>query len=169
MKDAQRGKLYRWERQALWPGRVHFSDKPELTLAQLQQIVEKAWRAYGMAAPAPRVEAGRNSRYDHATGSRHRIKLPPWAQNVTVLLHELTHAMLRWHNGDYSHGPGFARLHIELRVWVLKDDRRALLQSARRSRLKIGALQDAPKRRGGLRAPRIPQSVSKSLHSDRQG
>lgn len=107
-RDYQRAKLYRWERDHVFP------KLPQtLSLDACETLVLKAYRWWERPSglnwrwSPPLVTDGRGRR--HACGSREIIKLPRWARTVPVVLHECAHGM-----SDDKHGPAFVRVYIEL-------------------------------------------------------
>lgn len=121
--------------------------------------------AWSNAFP-PRVVPGRNSKRDHATGSATTIKLPPWAREPVIVIHELTHSMIGHQFGSgfvARHGPRFVRLEIELLSWACGMSKRDLIQSARRYAVKIGPMVHCPRRqarsKGGFAAEGVKFKV----------
>lgn len=165
--DTQRGKLYRWERFAVYP-RIDFQKMGPLTIRQCQAIVNQTCEAYSIAFP-PRVVAGRDAARDAATGSVRKIKLPNWALDPYILLHELTHSILGIKGyGCEHHGPRFARLFIELVSWGLGHSKADLLRTARRHRVRVAAPDQVPQRAGRRRPHPLLVAETKRREASRQ-
>ena len=141
-RDAQRSKVYRWERLAIdkWP--VGVTQPPALTLAECQALVNRIWRNHSPRFPEGRVWAGkimynapkvRHSRGTWAWGGLNWIKLPPWARDPRVVCHEVGHALVY---GD-RHGPTYVRVYIELLARYCGADRTELAASAKEAGVKV--------------------------------
>ncbi len=106
MRDSQRAKVYRAE-MILRPyrpeGEGDFSSIEEVR-AWVQKLCRSAWfrRRYGLVwAPVKWKRSGA------ATGGYAGLKLPRWAWNKPVVLHELAHCIVRdgtngWHGCEFA-------------------------------------------------------------------
>lgn len=110
-RDSQKQKVYEWD--------SHFR-QDHLTLAQCQELVNKACAAHGVRPP--KVQAGRGYTAYYKP-MYNLITLPPWAQNSATVLHEVSHAVIdkkfsrfpvKSEDAPASHGPEFARVLLEL-------------------------------------------------------
>jgi len=135
LRDSQRSRVYRWEREWLLEG-------PEMTLDECRALVEKVCRAFGRDA-FPRLKDGRGTRRAKATIGC--ISLPRWARRPQIVLHETAHTLLprivSVNGGHYflpPHGPEFVRLLIELLVRYHNEDRSELTRLARKEGIKVG-------------------------------
>ena len=94
MRDNQKSKVYGWERQFQ---NSHFIDiksgnercHDELTLKECERLVKTVCR-YFKVTRIPSVTDGRGCRSAYWF-SHWEIKLPKWARQETVVLHELAH------------------------------------------------------------------------------
>lgn len=126
-RDAQRGRLYRWEDAVIAPsaagGAVRFADA--------QQIVDGIWADQGLAFP-PKVEPlPRQARRLQADASRLVIRLGPTSPCWQVL-HEIAHAMTSTVDGDsVGHGPAFVGIYVRLLARYLRMPAQDLLVSLR--------------------------------------
>lgn len=107
MRDNQRSKVYKWERDLLLPN----SAQSTLTLKECQQLIKRVYKLYDK--PAPRLADGRGTRI--ARGSRRRISLPKWAREGWTVLHECAHGLTDWYAPRSApHGPEFVAIFAEL-------------------------------------------------------
>ncbi len=129
LRDYQRAKLYRWERDQVF---VRFPD--EFSLAECRGVVAAAYIWWERPKPGnrnwlpPEVTDGRGRR--HACGSRAVIKLPRWARTLPIVLHECAHGM-----SEDKHGPHFVRAYVELLVKFTGFERDDLNRSLAKARL----------------------------------
>jgi hypothetical protein len=102
--------VYRWEQSVIRP-----EDKVYLSREECRALVERVFSDYNYYGFEPDVIFRGTSR-TRATGSRNRISLPPWAMRVSVVLHEVAHALgdRRLVSAHAWHGPEFVRLYCEL-------------------------------------------------------
>ena len=86
-------------------------------------------------------------------GSRygHRIIIPTWAFNKTVVLHEVAHYIHFKEIGsikydtDPSHGPIFTRIWLDLVAHFMKSNRAELVRNAKAAKLKVAPRNLLPK------------------------
>lgn len=107
--DKQQDAVYAWE----WEG-LNLPDTEDWIPAQVQRFINRVWRAY-FDSPPPQFDDGRGRSTAYARGD-FTLCLPRWARNRSLVLHELTHAML-WKISPRlveGHGPEYVRLYIEL-------------------------------------------------------
>jgi hypothetical protein len=150
-RDAQRGKVYKWEDKQLKG--VLLKDSPEFTrqlsLDECRELVEQAYERYGR--PAPEIKDGRRTRI--ARGDRFTINLPRWARTVWTVLHEVSHGIAQYYAPeDVAHGRTFARVYFDLLVTFCRlspATLRASMVAARIKRAEAGAC--APPKRTALR------------------
>src|SRR4051812_28459114 len=133
-RDAQRQRLYRWERSAIGRG-----DK--LPVLQAIELVAAVWVAecarYGRAGvPVPEVVVSRRNRPSaaHACAMDHQIVLGVIATCKEVILHEVAHMLSP---AEEAHGPRFVGILIGLLSRHLQHDAQALLRSALAAGLRV--------------------------------
>lgn len=130
-RDFQRAKVYRWER-----AHVHTMLRPSpLPLAECSDLVREVFYWYEkplvtLGWAPPQVTDGRGRR--HACGSRDVIKLPRWARQRTIVLHECAHGM-----ASDGHGPEFMARYIELLEEFASMDVTELVASARLAGVRV--------------------------------
>ena len=127
-RDTQRAKVYAAEISVDWARHDRLIVKRFRSIADAEHFAEAVFRSEWFAARAPHlrqltVVAGeRASRRATCTTkpgtvagtSVSRIRLPPWARNRQVILHEMAHAMAWRPVPPAHHGPEFCRALIEL-------------------------------------------------------
>jgi len=123
MRDFQRARLYRAEREALgedpWMKRLSFEE--------CRQLVQSAARY--VRGPVPKVVYYARR---YATASAHEIILPRWAWIPWIVLHEYAHLLTR-----DGHGPEFAGTYLRLvRRFMGKEAADALRKAYRLCRVK---------------------------------
>ena len=129
-RDSQRAKVYKWERESLFP-----RDRVHLSLEDCKDIVSDAFDLYGI--PTPTVADGRGTRW--ARGSLRRINLPIWARTLPVVLHESAHGITsRFDATAAPHGPLFVRIYIDLASRFMDIPISDLRRSARAKRIRVG-------------------------------
>lgn len=157
-RDSQRSKLYKAER-AVW--KEH--GKPLPTVPDIDRYLDALYasKRFAKAFPKavwwkrPRVTDGRGRRAACAVGT-HTLKIPVWARNSFVVIHELAHVItLVYYAGNFpaSHGWQFAMVYLELiRITHGRKAHADLKQSFRQHRVKFKAprakrvLSDAQRR-----------------------
>lgn len=94
----------------------------DVPMAVLQRLAGYVWASESVQRPAPRVVAGRGTPADGLAGGSTgytsyeqagKIVLARTQRNVSVLLHELAHAM---HPRGYHHGPAWLATYKRLLV-----------------------------------------------------
>ena len=127
-RDSQRAKVYAAETSVEWARHDRLILKRFRTIVDAELFAESVFRSPWFASRAPHlvqltVVAGeRSSKRATCTTkpgkvpgtSVSRIRLPPWARNRQVVLHELAHAMVWRPEPPAHHGPEFCRALIEL-------------------------------------------------------
>ncbi len=131
-RDAQRQKVYAWERAHVWP---LFADAThQLTLPACERLVQRVFQRYGQKAP--KVYNGRGKR--NASWSLYGIQLPRWARTTWVVLHECAHGLQHvFAPDDPHHGAAFMGLYLELLHRFGKVPRRQLQRSAQAAGLQV--------------------------------
>lgn len=128
-RDTQRKRVYAAERVLDDYGRIE-------NVSEIQVYVNKIWASkwarkhFRMACAcfSPLVADGRGTRI--ARGGWQRLNLPRWARTKTVILHELTHALLP--DEGASHGWQFAKAYLDIVRHVLGREAAAKLKAAYR-------------------------------------
>ena len=160
VRDAQKGKVYLWERHMVWNynGNSRYptlSSAPNpMTIDQSKELVERAvkwwWRVTDEAhitptRRVPRVRDGgrrRSKAYYRPLG--HVISLPEWARYPEVILHECAHCILHQHgylgSCDGGHGAYFLRIYIQLLKKFMGMNSKLLARSARASGIEVKSL-----------------------------
>jgi len=115
MKDFQKSKVYRWEREVVAPRALN-----TVLFEQAQMFVDGVFMAHGLLFP-PRAElmpnqATRVFAQANRTVLQIREKTPAW-----IILHELAHTLTMAHDGPEGdgHGPDFVGMYIKLLDRVL--------------------------------------------------
>lgn len=112
-RDHQWRAVYNWEYYCLRPKdryREHF------TIEECQAFVTQVYRRMNLPDP-PRVTTRRHDRSAAYHPDENELRLPKWARNAVVILHELSHAIL-WKEKKFAadHGPEFVRTFMDLLV-----------------------------------------------------
>lgn len=129
-RDSQRSKVYRWERDKIFP-----MDKELLLLDDCKSLIEEVFDRY--ALPMPDVADGRGT--TRARGSTNRINLPRWARTRPVILHESAHGIAdRFDATSAWHGPLFMRIYIDLIHRYMGKPITEIRRSARERRIRVG-------------------------------
>lgn len=139
LRDYQRARVYRWEAAHVFPfasRRLDLAFCRALVLevylfAEGQQARLAGWRP-------PEVTDGRGRR--HACGSREVIKLPRWARNLAVVLHECAHGL-----APDRHGPLFVGTYVELLVRFAGLSRARLLTTLAQARVDVAEVVAGPR------------------------
>lgn len=110
LRDSQRKKVYDWE---------SVGSVPTLTLDECEALVAKAYARFGLTWQG-RIADGRGRR--KAGGRYQYVTLPRWGRRPDVVLHEAAHGiadqLARRASLDIAaHGPEFAYVVLQLRVW----------------------------------------------------
>ena len=114
-RDAQRSKVYAWERAAVAP---HFKNTKELTLDECKELARQLYGARVV------VKDGRGCRSALAYTSRRvaTIGLPKWARTPWVVAHEVAHWKAhRIDKGAPAHGGIFMAEYCKLLAEVGLD------------------------------------------------
>lgn len=109
MRDSQRSAVYAWER-ALEERFPHL--KTKMSLEECGELIARVWEDHRPGQTPPQLGDGRRRRT--ACGSRHSICLPRWARHPSVVLHEVAHGLAAFVAPGPAHGPGFARVFLDL-------------------------------------------------------
>ncbi len=158
-RDSQRSALYAWERRLFVHGE-------KMTLDECKALVRRVWEAYvnpTCSKPVPNVRAGADRHSAHAWGCV-EIKLPKWARNPQVVLHEVAHAAInafdatqtapkekRWR--VQSHGPEFVLVFVELLVAFAGEDRARLLAELTKGKRQVRIASTLPWKKAPVKAP----------------
>ena len=146
LRDSQRAKLYRAERDVVPRGQTFISVAD--MQAYVDRLVQSAWFAgrwrychQGAHGHPFLVTDGRGRRRACCTGRT--IKMPLWARSELFLLHELAHGINCWEHCDVrTHGWRFASILLDLvRHCMGKDTAAALRESFRRHRVRYTKLR----------------------------
>jgi hypothetical protein len=133
MRDSQRSKLYTAESVLNNYGGADTFCSIGDAQAWVDNITRRAWyRRRFPSATRVTVRAGRKG--TAATGGYGKIKLPPWAMNKAVALHELAHNAA---GPGAKHGWRFAATFRVLARFVFgKEAERALVESFRKHKVR---------------------------------
>jgi hypothetical protein len=128
-RDNQRQRVYDWEGCAK-------TGKRDLGLSHCQALVDDAYARFGLPYPA-RVEDGRGRR--NASGGIDKVKLPRWARNEEIVLHEAAHGITDRLYGVHlpGHGPEFVLVLMDLLAWRKLATKREMRATAKEHRVKI--------------------------------
>ena len=149
-RDSQRAKLYRAENEC-WPVRTRIKNGeavPEIPWEDVRAIVggitTSDWwyqrLGYGKVPEAADrhsvyVGDGRGGTWARAGG--YGIKLPRWARQLPVILHELSHVLtgIRYRRVDHAaHGREFAKTFLEMVTrWMGPDEAARLRECFRKN------------------------------------
>lgn len=160
MRDSQRGKVYAWEREVLYPTLVlhgyAYQDQGALySLDQCEAIVTKARARYGLSAlPVGDGSFRRRGMYLN----RGRVELPRHTRHIGYVCHEATHsivaALLYGHRA--AHGPEFVRVFLDvLDALVPHFPMRELRTSLRDRRIRVATTSAVPRPRPARVAARL--------------
>lgn len=158
IRDSQRSKLYKAERNVWW---FHGAGAEEKSLGEIKDLVKEIltsrWYGnYWQNLPECDVEASRNKRgpieHIHVLDGRGRrrarggrplgalrgsIALPRWARNRWIMLHEIAHV---FQTEEPSHGRQFARIYLDLvKRWISPGASKLLRDSYRTHKVKYMA------------------------------
>lgn len=123
-RDAQRSKVYAWERSEFgW-------DRDYLELHECQALAESIW-------PGVKVTDGRGRRIACAVPQENVIKLPKWARIKWAVLHEVAHLVV-WDGRRAAHGREFMAEYLDLLASHYKRDKDMLWDSALSVGLRVG-------------------------------
>lgn len=144
VRDQQRQKLYNAERAAGLVKSEYDEGVPDPELRTLSQVstylteVQKTpWFFQRFGRPRQiELTDGRGARRAAAMGYGSAIRLPVWARQKSVVLHELAHVLC---NKGAPHGPEYARTYLELVGKYLGAEEGKKLRAAfREHRVKVG-------------------------------
>lgn len=108
-----------------------------MSLAECERLARRAAKHYGVIGF--KVRDGRGARF--ARGGMRGIKLPVWARQPVVVLHETAHMIAARRGLADAHGPLFMRLFIQLLATYAGQEEAALIRSARAQRIKVAGRQ----------------------------
>lgn len=135
LRDSQRLKMYKWEREL----RKQYGVEPTLSMEECAALVKKICKDF--FGVAPRVTDGRGRRSACYKQQANVICLPKWSRSAVVVCHEVAHWVYRHNNRVESHGAEFMRTFIEILAIharsEIKASKEALIASAIDSRLKV--------------------------------
>jgi hypothetical protein len=121
MKDSQRSKVYKWERE-IW---AMVDLKATLTLDECKSLIREMHRDADISLACrftfPSVLDGRGNRRASYNQTRHQIKLPRWARSKWVVCHEYAHYLVDSTKYE-AHGAEFVSALIALLVRYAKDE-----------------------------------------------
>jgi putative metallohydrolase (TIGR04338 family) len=131
-RDAQRARVYRAD------GRLVEIAKPLPEMTDLRRYVRRVWALkrvqaafpQATALPLPTVSDGRGRR--SAGGNLRGIKMPLWARNEAVTLHELAHTItLRTHGPLVAaHGWQYCAIYLRLTLYAMGREAHDVLERA---------------------------------------
>jgi len=137
-RDKQRKRVYDWERAAVWGAwwQPPTAQQDGLPLAICARLVRRVFKDHGFPPPAVKDGRGRRS----ACGSRYLIRLPRWARQVEVVLHEVAHGLTdHYAPEEAGHGRTFVGIYIYLLDRYAKRNATQLLSTAREAGLEVNA------------------------------
>jgi len=130
-RDTQGARVYRWEDTETF---LEVLAEVYLPLWEIKQLVERVCGDYGRAVP--HISRGRRCRSARTCGKN--LVVFPWAsRNPMVVLHELAHVLCPSH--VEAHGPEYMRVYIDLLLRYGEGSGYGLLESARKSGIKVAA------------------------------
>ncbi len=137
MRDSQKGKLFKWERRFQNDSCMDMKNgahtcKDEMPLKECEKLVKTVAKYYGVKPP--KVTDGRGCRSAYWM-SHWEIKLPRWARQPVVVLHECAHMiqihLLKWPDRRTApHGREFAGVQMFLLNRYLDIPFEILMQTA---------------------------------------
>jgi len=94
MRDFQRSRVYRWEKEVLWN---HPNNWGLDTIQECHVLVEKIWlkersKFFTKITPVPKLGDGRGRRSAVSLGGE--IRLPRFARTAVIICHEVAHELL---------------------------------------------------------------------------
>ena len=137
LRDRQKSKVFRWERQyqerhkLVKRSRFNWANtvENEMTLAECKALADKVCKHWKIRERG--VEDGRGCRSAYSMGGY--IKLPRWARQPVVVLHEMAHEVIGATIGQSrveSHGREFLGVEMYLLVKFAGFDIKELVKTA---------------------------------------
>jgi len=136
MRDQQRQKLYTWQRQ--------FGNGLTLELKECQKLINRISKHY--KTHAPQVTDGRGRRSACYCPGSHTIKLPRWARNERVVIHEIAHCVadaIARPKTIADHGREFVGVYMYLLNKYMGIPVKELAQSANKVNLDFASAQSS--------------------------
>ena len=113
IRDTQRQKVYRAEREALWGTRTSFKDLKEVN-AYICHVINSHYWKKRQGSPYIDVRDGRG-RSSACAFDKQTIALPKWARKDVIILHELAHTLVNFsYHRVAPHGREFAKEYLGL-------------------------------------------------------
>ena len=140
MRDAQKTKVYNWERattRAFGIGIYRPSMSREAVEQFVQLVWEKEYEAHGARKAPPKLKFWGRERNRATAGLDHTLTLPSWALNPWLVCHELAHRLDGKHMDYEPHGPKFVAILIGLLSRHGGLCRAHLLESARIDKIRV--------------------------------
>lgn len=122
MRDSQRGKVYKWEREWLLLGALRVSE------TEGSEIVRNICIDHNCCVP--KIRRG----IINARGGIGHLSLPAWAFTKPVILHELAHHLNKARD---HHGPKFMGIFLYLLNKYLGWDYDTMFESCQLSKIKV--------------------------------
>jgi len=147
LRDNQKSKVFRWERQfqeqhkIIRRGRYDYTNtvENEMTLKECKALADKVCKHWKIRERE--VHDGRGCRSAYSMGGY--IKLPRWARQPVVVLHEMAHEIiystLGYHNRA-SHGREFLGTEMYLLVKFAGYDIKELVRTANEAGLDFDSI-----------------------------
>ena len=138
MRDTQRSKVYAAERAAFENLPIEKFESVKDVERFLKYIwklkrVQNEWFSSVVGVNPPRVGDGRGCRRALACGAW-EIKLPKWARQDWVAVHELAHIIHHrsgnWRKTEAAHGWQFCAIYLKLVLYVLGREKHDALKAA---------------------------------------
>jgi hypothetical protein len=145
-RDSQRKKLYSWEDTVTYQHSnyeyvvYNIADGPTgMSLDHCRMLIARAWRYYSKG-PAPGLHDGRGARQAAYILDTHEVRLPRWARQPHVVLHEVAHGLMFERAPlEPRHGAVYVRVYCDLMSRYLGLSRNDLYESAMRAGLKVAS------------------------------
>lgn len=138
--DAQKRKLYRWERAVIAP----YDGTGDVAFENIQSIVDYVWEELGKEYPPKVVRIQRNADC-WARASRMELQVPNRYAGIPtwVILHELAHCLTSNSDGEsHHHGARFLGVYMMLAKRFLGADEEVMFQTALAGELEFNFLGD---------------------------
>ncbi len=134
MRDFQRKRVYRWEKEVLWnhPNNWKFD-----TLSECHVFIEKIWlversKFFTKITPVPRLGDDRSRRSAVSLGGE--IRLPRFARTAVIICHEVAHELLP---RDVGHTEDWVSIFINLLNTNLNISKDAMIETTMDFKIKI--------------------------------
>lgn len=140
MRDFQVSRVYRFD----WKVKANYTNA-SMSLEECVVLINKLYARYGLRPPTVKDGRGRSS----ACGDQHIIKLPVFARNPEVVIHECAHGFkgILYGRDLPTHGKEFVAVMIEMFEWFYKHPASEFKILAKSMKVKVGSIIDVWEKR----------------------